>query len=101
MIPSAGALRTAVSAFYICVQPRVSCEWCQRLVFTMIELTGGKLHIAALVRMRQVSDKCPLRAQLKPWSQLPNLKRVIVPHGDIIAHDAAHVLGRMAMNLAA
>ena len=70
-------------------------------VFKAIGLTGDKPHIAAPVRIRQVSDKGALQAQLERWSQLPNLRRVIVAHGDIIANDAAQVLGRIAKDLAA
>jgi hypothetical protein len=70
-------------------------------VFKTIGLTGDEPHIAPPVRMRQVKDKDALRAQLEQWSHLPSLKRVIIAHGDIIANDAAHVLGRIAKDLAA
>jgi len=70
-------------------------------VFKMIGLTGDEPHIAPPVRMRQVKDKDALRAQIEQWSHLPNLKRVIIAHGDIIANDAAHVLARIAKDLAA
>jgi hypothetical protein len=70
-------------------------------VFKTIGLTGDEPHIAPPVRMRQVKDKDALRVQLELWSHLRNLKRVIISHGDIIADDPAHVLGRIAKNLAA
>jgi hypothetical protein len=70
-------------------------------VFKTIGLTGDEPHIAPPVRMRQVKDKDALRAQLEQWSRLPSLKRVIIAHGDIIANDAALVLGRIARDLAA
>jgi hypothetical protein len=69
--------------------------------FKAIGLTGDRPHIAAPVRMRQVKDRDALRAQLERWSHLPSLKRVIVAHGEIIANDAAQVLGRIAKDLAA
>ena len=47
------------------------------------------------------SHKDALRAQLERWSHLPNLKRVIISHGEIIANDAAHALGRIAKDPAA
>lgn len=70
-------------------------------VWKTIGLTGDEPHIAPPVRMRQVVDKDALRAQLERWSQLPNLKRVIISHGDIITKDSAQVLGRIAKDLAA
>jgi hypothetical protein len=70
-------------------------------LFKTIGLTGNEPHIAPPVRMRQVKDKDALRAQLEQWSRLPSLKRVIIAHGDIIVNDAAHILGRIANDLAA
>jgi hypothetical protein len=70
-------------------------------VFKAIGLTGDEPHIAPPVRMCQVTNKDALRAQLERWSHLPNLRRVIISHGDIIANDAARVLSRIANDLAA
>jgi hypothetical protein len=70
-------------------------------LFKKIGMTGDKPHVPPLVRMRQVKDRGALRAQLKRWSRLPNLKRVIISHGSIIANDAAGVLDRIAEELAA
>ena len=42
-----------------------------------------------------------LRDQLERWARLPNLKRVVIAHGDIIANDAARALDRVAKDLAA
>ena len=70
-------------------------------LFKAVGLTGNEPHIAPPVRMRQVKDKDALRAQLEQWSRLPRLKRIIIAHGDIIANDAAHILGRIAHDLAA
>lgn len=58
-------------------------------------------HVSPFVRMRKVKDKGALKAQLERWSRLPDLKRVIISHGNIIADDAAHVLRRIAEDLAA
>ena len=70
-------------------------------LFKTVGLTGDKPGIPLPIRMRQVTDRRVLRAQLERWSHIPNLKRVIVSHGNIIAKDAAHVLGRIAEDLAA
>ena len=68
-------------------------------LFKAIGLTGDEPHIAPPVRMRQVKDKTALRAQLLAWSRLPNLKRIIIAHGDIIATDASATLRRIANDL--
>jgi len=70
-------------------------------VFKTIGLTGNEPHIAPPVRMRQVKDKAALRTQLEHWSHLPSLKRIIISHGEIITNESAHVLGRIARDLAA
>jgi hypothetical protein len=70
-------------------------------LFKTIGMTGDEPHLPAPVRMRLVKDKHALREQFKSWSGLPNLKRVIMSHGSIIADDPAHVLGRVAEELAA
>jgi len=70
-------------------------------LFKTVGLTGDEPRLPLPVRLRQVPDRAALRAQLERWSHLPNLKRVIVSHGNIIEKGAAQVLGRIAENLAA
>ncbi len=70
-------------------------------LFKKIGMTGAEPHVPPLIRMRQVKDREALRAQLERWSYLPNLKRVIISRGSIIANDASHVLRRIAKDLAA
>jgi hypothetical protein len=69
--------------------------------FKAIGMTGDEPHLPPPVRMRLVRDKEALRKQLERWARLPNLKRVVIAHGNIIANDAARVLGRVAADLAA
>jgi hypothetical protein len=69
-------------------------------LFEKIGLTGTEPHMPGVVRLRQVKDKAALREQLETWSKLPRLKQVVISHGGIIANDAAHVLGRIAEDLA-
>jgi hypothetical protein len=66
-----------------------------------IGMTADEPHVPPLIRMRRVDDNEAVQAQLRRWSRLPNLNRVIVSHGSIIAADAARVLGRIADELAA
>lgn len=70
-------------------------------LFKTIGMTADEPHVPPLIRMRRVNDKDAVHAQLQRWSRLPNLNRVILAHGSIIATDAARVLGRIADELAA
>jgi hypothetical protein len=69
--------------------------------FKKVRLTGDEPHLPLPVQLREVKDKKALSAELERWSNLPNLKRVIISHGPIIADDPARVLGRIANELAA
>jgi hypothetical protein len=69
-------------------------------LFKTLGMTGDVPHVPPVIRMRLVKDNGALRSQLETWSRLPNLERVVVSHGTIIANDAAHVLHRIAEDLA-
>lgn len=69
--------------------------------FKTMGMTADEPHVPPLIKMRRVDDKDAVQAQFQRWSRLPNLNRVIVSHGGIIAADAARVLGRIADELAA
>jgi len=70
-------------------------------LFKTVGMTGDEPHIPPVVKMKQVDDKVALKAQLQRWSQLPNLKRILVSHGPMIADQPAAVLARIAHQLAA
>ena len=70
-------------------------------LFEKLGMTGDRPHIPPLVKARQVKDTHELAEQLERWAHLPNLKRVIISHGDIIANDPSLVLHRIAKQLAA
>jgi hypothetical protein len=70
-------------------------------LFAKLGMTGDQPHVAPLVKMRQVKDAGALAEQLVRWAHLPNLKRVIISHGDIIAKEPSLVLERIAKQLAA
>jgi hypothetical protein len=70
-------------------------------LFEKMGMTGDQPHLPPLVKARQVKDANALAAQLKSWAHLPNLKRVIISHGDIIANEPSLVLERIAKQLAA
>lgn len=69
--------------------------------FKLTGMTGDEPHMPALIRMRRVEDRNALRVQLESWALLPNLQRILVSHGTVIAENPASVLGKIAEDLAA
>jgi hypothetical protein len=69
--------------------------------FKRIGMTGDEPRLPPVVKARLVKDEPLLRAQLERWAQLPNLSRIVIAHGNIIANDAPQVLNRVARSLAA
>lgn len=68
----------------------------------MARLFGFGVHgprVSRLVKRMFVSDAGMLAGQFRAWSELPGLKRVIVSHGDVIAHDPAGELRTAASKL--
>ena len=70
-------------------------------LFKAIGMTGDAPHIPMPVRLKEVKDKHAVSEQLGRWASLPNLQRVIISHGDIIATGPAAVLTRIAAELRA
>jgi hypothetical protein len=56
-------------------------------------------QMAREVRWLLVNDKAALARQLRRWAAIPDLKRIIVSHGDIIENEPAEVLKRVALTL--
>ena len=56
-------------------------------------------QMAREVRWLLVNDKAALARQLRHWAAIPDLKRIIVSHGDIIENEPAEVLKRVALTL--
>jgi hypothetical protein len=48
---------------------------------------------------RHIRNPAALAAQLREWAAIPDLRRVIVSHGDPILDDAAEILERLASDL--
>lgn len=69
--------------------------------FKAIGMTGTEPRLPSVVRLRLVRDHAALKNQLERWSHLPNLNRIVVAHGNIIATDAPQVLEEVAKGLAA
>ncbi len=69
--------------------------------FKLVGMTGDEPHMPAIIRMRRVADRNALRAQLETWALLPNLRRILVSHGTVIADNPGQVLGKIAEDLAA
>lgn len=66
----------------------------------MARLTGfgPKPRVPRLLLMRYVKDKAALAAQLREWSAISDLTRIIPSHGDILANPQV-VLRRLADSL--
>jgi len=69
-------------------------------LFRMLGLTGQQPKIPGLVELRAIKDKVALQMQLEAWAHMPDLKRIIVSHGNIITRNPAQVLLRLAESLA-
>jgi hypothetical protein len=66
----------------------------------MARLFGFGVHGPRIPRpVRRHFEAKPLARQLRDWAALPDLKRIIVSHGDPITDDPAAVLQRIAAGL--
>jgi hypothetical protein len=63
--------------------------------------TGGGPKIPFLVAKKAIEDKNAFREQLELWAQSPNLRRIVVSHGDVVTEDAPAVLRKLSARLAA
>jgi hypothetical protein len=70
-------------------------------LFKTLGMTGDEPHITFPVKLKEVKDKGAVSTQLEDWARLPNLKRVIISHGDIIAEAPGAVLERISAELRA
>ena len=68
-------------------------------LFKAIGMTGNEPHVPFPVKLKEVKDKQAVSAQLERWARMPNLERVIISHGDIIAEAPGAVLDRIATEL--
>jgi hypothetical protein len=64
-------------------------------------MTGNEPHLPPVVKLLQVKDERALRAQFESWAELPDLRRIVVSHGNIITSEPAPLLRRIAHDLAA
>ena len=70
-------------------------------LFKTLGMTGDEPHVTFPVKLKEVRDKDAVSAQLEDWARLPNLQRVIISHGDIIAEAPGAVLRRISAELRA
>jgi len=62
----------------------------------LMGFAGDAPHIPVPVKRGIVEDKAALAAQLRAWAALPELKRIIVSHGDTIEDNPAGALTALA-----
>ena len=65
----------------------------------LMNFAGDEPHIPGPIMAAIVRDKAELSAQLLRWADLPNLKRILVSHGEPIEADAPGVLRKLAASL--
>jgi hypothetical protein len=60
---------------------------------------GDEPHVPGPVKRAMIEDKAALRAQLLRWADEPNLKRILVAHGEEISDDPRGALRELAASL--
>jgi hypothetical protein len=68
-------------------------------ILKIMKFAGDKPHVPRPVKVKLVDDKKALRDQFVSWAALPNLKRILVSHGDIIDRNPAAALRTLAASL--
>ncbi|MET0540913.1 MAG: hypothetical protein ABWZ88_04095, partial [Variovorax sp.] len=68
-------------------------------VLRRMGLAGDEAQVPKAVALLVVHDKHALAAQLKRWAEVPDLRRIIVSHGEIIDSKPAAVLHELADSL--
>ena len=63
--------------------------------------TGGEPRIPPLVAKKSIKNRRAFRQQLEIWAAVPNLRRIIMSHGDIVTRDVSGVLRGLSQRLAA
>lgn len=69
------------------------------IVARVFGFSGKKPQIPLPEKLSILDDKQALAAQLRQWSDIPTLKRIVVSHGEIIEDDPVGVLRDVAKTL--
>jgi hypothetical protein len=69
-------------------------------VLRKMGLAGDAAQVPKATELLIVEDKKALAAQMNHWASLPDLRRIIVSHGEIIEAEPAAVLRQLAQSLA-
>ncbi|WP_091738190.1 hypothetical protein [Phenylobacterium immobile] len=65
----------------------------------LMGFAGDEPHVPAPVKVAFSKGRADLAAQMVAWAERPDLKRIVMSHGDIIAEDPAGVLRKLAIEL--
>jgi hypothetical protein len=65
----------------------------------LTKFAGDEPQVPRPVEMKMIKDKPALAAQFRAWAARPDLKRILVSHGEIIAEDPSGALNRLADSL--
>jgi len=70
-------------------------------IYRLLGFTKPDPQIPSIIKLRAIKDKPALRQQLESWSELRDLKRIIVSHGEVVDVNPDLVLRELAQELAA
>lgn len=65
----------------------------------LMGFAGEEPHVPAPVKLAFAKGRADLAAQMLAWADRPDLQRIVMSHGDIIAEDPAGVLKKLAAEL--
>jgi len=71
-----------------------------KLALSLMGFAGRKPQVPRMFVARVVKDRTEVAAQFRQWAVVPDLRRIVVSHGDIIERDAGAVLSGLADRLA-
>lgn len=69
------------------------------ILLRLMGFTGHEPRIPTYAELALIKDKDALAAQLRAWSEVPDLKRIVVSHGEPIEDGAAAILQGLAASL--
>ncbi|HVZ72098.1 MAG TPA: hypothetical protein VHJ20_06970 [Polyangia bacterium] len=69
------------------------------LAFHAIGFTGDGPRIPKITAALSISDRPAFKSDLERWATIPDLRRIVVSHGDVIERDPAAVLRALAASL--
>lgn len=76
-------------------QPRIGA----RLMLRLMGMGVSRPQVPRTAKLLLVRDRAALAARFRAWADAPDLRRILVSHGDPIGSDPAAALRRLAVSL--